>query len=307
MIFGRRKREKIRERIIDNLTLCRLEGDLLAVEAAIRDSAPRSASTEGSAARRFFDGLKTEIDNTLRRFHTAELSVDKERAKNALAAFRAGHKAEELELAKDSDAFAKYINKHLFKNDRDGRGRLAFALMFAIDGKDREYQFPKESLEVVSEILFDDPKKLGRLYAQYESNFIKLHTGGLSDFEIGLGIGSGLGGALALSLLPFTVTGAATLISYILKRRSAKQALASLSATEAYTTLAFGLTLIEASEGVSESDKKEMADELLERISNIRADAEYKWAVEGESVPECREKIRACELAFKRLTEILGV
>ena len=43
MIFGKKKKEKIRQNIIDNLTLCRLQGDLLAVEAAIRDNAPKTA------------------------------------------------------------------------------------------------------------------------------------------------------------------------------------------------------------------------------------------------------------------------
>ena len=303
MIFGKRKRERIKKTIIDNLTLCRLEGDLLAVEASIRDYAPKAASEEANPIKRFINGIINDISNTARSYMSKELAVDRERAQKALKDFRDAHDPKDLELSKDTAAFKKYIDKQLFKNDKDGRGRLAFALMFAIDGKGHEYQCPADSLEVVSEILFDDPKRIAKLYSQYEKNFLKINNN-VGEFERGFGLGTGIGGALALSILPATVTGAYSILSYIWNKHTAKQTLKDISPSEAYTTLAFSLTLLEASKG--ERDVRDMADELLEKISNIRADAEYTIAIERVNVSTCREKIRTCELAFERLTQIMG-
>ena len=47
--------------------------------------------------------------------------------------------------------------------------------MYAIDDK-HEYQRPEESLEFVSEIFFDDPKRLGVLYSQFSENYIRLNS-----------------------------------------------------------------------------------------------------------------------------------
>ena len=59
--------------------------------------------------------------------------------------------------------------------------------------------------------------------------------------------------------------------------------------------------------GADEGKKKEMVDELLTRVSNIRSDAEYKWYVEGLDVPECKGKIELCDMTLKRLGQILGI
>ena len=88
MIFNKRKKEKIRQNIIDNLTLCRLEGDLLAVEAAIRDNAPKAEpEVEGNRIKKFVAGLVNELGNTVRAATVRELSVDKEAAADAIKSF----------------------------------------------------------------------------------------------------------------------------------------------------------------------------------------------------------------------------
>lgn len=307
MIFGKRKKEKIRQNIIDNLTLQRLEGDLYAVEAAIRDNAPKTASNEGGRIKRFINEVITEISNTVKRINTQELSVDKDKAKKALMEFRASHFEKDFEISQDTEKFRKYIDKKLFKKDRDGIAKLSFALMFALDEKEREYQCPEESLEVVSEILFDDPKRLGKLYRQYKINYEKIHSSLTSEFDRGLNLGSGLGTILALSALPICVTGLITLVSYARNKKAASVAFKNLSASETNASLAFYLTLIEEVGGSDEDKHREMVDELLNKIDNIRADAEYRWYVEGENIPDAKEKIELCNLTLKRLGEILGV
>lgn len=302
MTFGKRKKEKIRQNIVDNLTLCRLEGDLMAVEAAIRDNAPKAANEEGGAFRKFVNGVITEINNSIRRMNTQELSVDRAKAQNALEAFRASHSEKELELSKDLEKFRKYIDKKLFKKDRDGLAKLSFALIFALDERNQEYQCPEESLEVVSEILFDDPKKLGRLYSHYKSNYEKIHERWPSEPD-GL---KGVGMALALALLPVCVSGVIALVGYIMHRKATREALKNMTPSETNATLAFYLTLVDEMKD-NEKIRREMVDELLKKIDNIRSDAEYTWYVEGVNIPEAKKKVELCDLATKRLGQILGV
>ena len=309
--FGQNK-EISKQNIIDNLKLCRLEGDLLAVEAAIRDRAPKSApiSDDGSTIKRIMNGMSgiiTEIGNAARTFTVRELSVDKERAREAINRFRDEHKDSDLSLSENISEFRKYIDKSMFKADKDELGRIAFALVFAIDDRNTEYQCPEESLEVVSEILFDSPKRLGNLYTMYKNNFAKISKPFGGEFESGLGIGATLGGALALSLMPISVTGVAALIGYLLNKKATAETLKTMSPGEMSATLAYRLTLIEAADFVDEGKRKEMIDELLEDIGNIRSDAEYKRFVEGCSIPESRDKIQTCDLTLARLGKILGV
>ncbi|MBQ7343819.1 MAG: hypothetical protein IJW53_03530 [Clostridia bacterium] len=303
MIFGKKKRERIRQNIIDNLTLCRLEGDLLAVEAAIRDNAPKEASEEGGAFKRFVNGVINDINNSFRRQNVEGLSVDKAKAGEALKAFRAAHSEKELELSRDTEKFRKYIDKHLFKKDKDGLGKISFALIFALDGRNNEYQCPEESLEVVSEILFDDSKRLGRLYNRYRKNYEAIHQQWPSEAE---GI-KGFGRALALALMPLCVSGVFAAVSYAMHKKAAREAFKNMTPNETNASLAFYLTLIEEMKNADEGKKKEMVDELLRKLSNIRSDAEYKWYVEGLDVPECKAKIELCNMALKRLGQIIGV
>lgn len=307
MIFNKRKQEKIRQNIIDNLTLCRLEGDLLAVEAAIRDNQPQTAnSEEGGIFKKFFGNLFCEINNMTRAANVRELSVDKEKAIEAVKKFRATHSESDLELCKNIEEFKAYINKKLFKNDKDGLGRLTFALTFALDERSQEYQFPEESLEVVSEILFDDPKKLTKVYKSYKTNYIKIQKPVTGDFENAFGF-AGIGSALALSVVPMFVTGTMALIGHFVNRSAANTAFANMSVTETNAVLALRLTLIEYARELGDAKRKEMTDSFLEMIDSLRSDAEYKWYVEGVNIPECREKIETCNLTLARLAKILGV
>ena len=306
MTFGKRKREKTKRTVATNLTYCRLLGDLYAVEASIRDNAPKTPNDEGGTIRRFINKIINDVNNAVRRYNTTSLTVDREKARRALDEFRAEHSGNELKMSENADEFGAYITKKLFKKDKDGLERMAYALMFAIDERNREYQCPEESLEVVSEILFNDPKTLGRLYSSYKSNYMSI-SAGASEFEKGLGLGMGLGGAIALSLLPVGITGAISLFEHLRRRRCANAAFSRMQENEANASLAFYLTMIEASHTLSDAKRKAMIDELLERVTNLRADAEYKMYVEGENAPDCRSKIRLCELTLKRLGVIIGV
>jgi hypothetical protein len=275
----------------------------MAVEASIRENAPRSAEDEGGRVKKFINGIINEINNAARAMTVRELSVDKEKAKEAIASFTAAHSSSDLRLADNTDEFRKYINSKLFKKDKDGLARLSFALRFALDERNQQYQCPEESLEVVSEILFDDHKKLGKLYSDYQANYHSLHKTWPSDLE-GM---RGVCGIFAAALLPIQVTGIYTLVSYLLYKQGAKDAFKNMSPDEINAVLAFYLTLIGEMRGQNEATKRQMVDELLGKVDNIRADAEYKWFVEGDNAPECKKKIELCDLTIVRLGKILGI
>ena len=305
----KRKREKIRQNILHNLTLCRLNGDLLAVEAAIRDNAPKVVEPEadGNRFKKFVTGIVNELGNKARAANVRELSVDKEAAEDAIKSFRTAHSEYDLSLSEDTEKFKEYITKKLFKKDPNGLGRLSFGIMFALDERNQIYQCPGESLEVVSEILFDDPKKLGTLYALYKNNFAKIHKSSLSDAEGAIRISNGFGGTVLVATMPLCVTGAIAVMGHIADKRNVRAAFANLCMTDMNAFLAFRLTLIEATRELDEEKRKEIIDAFLGEISRIRSDAEYKMYVEKVNIPECREAIETCDLTLNRLAKIIGV
>ena len=307
MIFGKRKREKIKRNIIDNLTYCRLQGDLYAVEASIRDNAPKEKKEEGGVIRKFVNEIINEFTNAAKRVITRELTVDKEKAKTALEKFRTEHKDTDLSISQDTEKFRKYIDKHLFSKDTNGLKKISFALSFAIDERNQSYQCPEESLEVVSEILFDDHKKLGTLYSKYKNNYIEISKTEPTEFKLGFNLGMGIGGVLAMSLLPIGVGGIFAFVDSIRSKRAASNALKNMSPDEANAAFAYALTLIEVTRELDGKERKRMIDELLSSVDNARSDAEYKWFAEMDNIPDCKEKIAICDNAIKRLSIILGV
>ena len=307
MIFGKRKKEKIRQLVIDNLTLCRLEGDRLAIEAQIRDNQPKSApSPEGSVLKRFFESVKNEIGNSIKRINVQELSSRRDKAEKAISEFRATHNERDLVLASNPEKLREYINEKLFKKDTDGQERLAFALMFAIDERERTYQCPEESLSVVSEILFDDYKLLGKLYKSFGRNYSGIRKRSLADIEDGLALGAEICSGFIRSIISFDVGGVLSCVTRVRRKGAINASLTEFTPGELSVTFAFRLTLIESATD-DESVRKRTVDELLEKIDNVRADAEYRWYVEGIDIAECREKIETCDLTLERLGKILGV
>jgi hypothetical protein len=117
----------------------------------------------------------------------------------------------------------------------------------------------------------------------------------------------GFGGALAMSLLPAGVSGILSFIGHIRKKRAANIALKNMSPSETKAAFAYALTLIEVTKDLAENERKQMIDEFLNSVDNARADAEYKWFAERESIPDCRDKIAVCDRAIERLSKILGV
>ena len=300
----KKRKTRIKQNITDNLTLCRLKGDLFAVEANIRETNHKATpSDEGSRVKKFINGILNEITNATKSFTSEkESNYDRDRAQNAIKSFRLAHDQKDLAISEKPEEFKKYMDKHLFKKDADGIGRISFALVFAIDERNHEYQCPVESLEVVSELIFDDARRLGKLYSIYKNNYVKLQRTFPTDLEGGIGASIGS----VINKLPASMAGMLSRVGMAINQKATNKALANMSANETNSLLAFRLTLIEVTKDLSEQRRKELINDMLEYIGNIRSDAEYRWYVEKDNIPECRDKIESCNLALARLGKIVS-
>ena len=300
----KRRKARIKQNIMDNLTLCRLKGDLFAVEANVRETPYKATpSDDGSRVKKFINGILNEITNATKSFTAEkESNYDKDRAQNAIKSFRLAYDPKDLAISEKPEEFKKYMDKHLFKKDTDGIGRIYFALVFAIDERNHEYQCPEESLEVVSEMIFDDAKRLGKLYSIYKNNYVKLQSTFPTDLESGIGASI----SSVLNKLPASMAGMLSRVGMAINQKATNKALSNMSANETNSLLAFRLTLIEVTKDLGEQRRKELINDMLEYIGNIRSDAEYRWYVEKDNIPDCRDKIESCDLALARLGKIVG-
>ena len=67
------------------------------------------------------------------------------------------------------------------------------------------------------------------------------------------------------------------------------------------------LTLVETLKTSLEKEALAMlADAVLKRIGDLRADAEYEWIVERQNERACRERIEGYGRAIERLNAILA-
>lgn len=295
------KRDKLLQQVKDNLTHHRLKADLAAVEGEIYENQPRA-----STAQNFFDKVMTDFKNEIRKDVVGALTIEKKAAQDALAAFEKSHDRKQLALLADEKKWKTVLDKKLFKGDKYNLAKMQFALAFMLqDGQ--AYQRESDSLEAVSEVLFDDPKYMARLYAALQDNFVKIHN--VANIDEQRAIVFGLNVA---SLLPFSpvIVGGINVIALInaeRKKQRMKQVFRSLSGAETNMLLATKLTLIQMSkENMPKAEWGALVDEYLRTVNNFRSDAEYEWLVEQSQVPVCKEKIAICDLCVNRLSQVVG-
>lgn len=176
-----------------------------------------------------------------------------------------------------------------------------------------EYEYPEISLRPVSELLFDDPEYMGKLYLALWKNFCALGELEQSEDSVAFGFGENIAELKenVAELLSFFSKKGKKSFSGVIQRwaqRRLKVGAVELSENTLRTVLAAKLTLIEKlGVDVPELERKHLIDECLTEIHTIRADAEYEWLAERLDVPENLQKITLCELCVNRLAEIVGV
>ncbi len=306
----KRKNLKKERKIVKNLAYYRLKGDLDAVEAHLADYQLVERKESGKKWKDLLLTLKAEIQNSLKKKTAAALAEDKQKIEKNIERFEQVYE-KDLQFSKEPQAFKDYVNKY-FKKDEYGLLRLRFAIAFMADNT-FEYEYPESSLRPVSELLFDDPEYMGKLYVALWKNFCALGEMQQTEEAVSLSLGENLTELKenVVELLSFFSKKAKKRWSGIVQRRAQKRlkvGAVELSENTLRTLLAAKLTLIEKmGADIPEIERKRLIDECLTEIHTIRADAEYEWLAERLDVPENLQKITLCELCVNRLSEIVGV
>ncbi len=306
MIFFK-KRQNERELIEACLRKIRLEADLLAVEARLRECEPKEAKKEGTFFRKIVDNVAVTLGNEVRRVNTVELSTKREKARSAINTFCEENASLDLSLSESYDKLRDHMDKHLFKKDKSGLEKRAFALSLILTDK-HEYMMQTDSLEAVSEAIFDDKDVLPRIKESYEENYSALLKKYNRDYSGGFLAGVAFGSVFSVSVIPVIFTGTFTLIERALIRQNAKKAICELNPAEMRAMLALDLTLVsEARRTLPDEKLSELIDELLVKVQNLRSDAEYKRFAERADISASVETKELCDLALEQLARIIGV
>ena len=301
-MFKKRKEEQ-KQLVITSLTYMRLLSDVAALEDALEQYRPLEQSETGSFFAWLLETVKTEATNDHRQRVSEDLRAKKKVAKEMLAAFEKTTPKKQLALAKEPEKLKAYINKKLFKKDASGAERIRFALAFMV-APSYQYQLSKESLVPVSQVLFDDGARMGELYGLLQENYLAVcKRSPVEDLAVYREIKQIF--TSIFSAMPCYVLETVTLGGKL--RSRSKETLMALSLEEEKTYLAMQLTLVETLKTSLEKDALAMlADAVLKRIGDLRADAEYEWIVERQNERACRERIEGYGRAIERLNAILA-
>ena len=298
---------KAKALVVKNLTYIRLKNDLAVIENEMNNNQPVEKENGGNVITKFFNGIVTELSNTARRKSVVDLSVEKKMALDNLTAFERENNVKELELASDVEKLKKYMNKELFKKDAYGIQKIQFALSLMLDNS-REYVRKEESLQAISAILFNDEGYMNILFKLFEQNYYGIQKKAVDELQTGMLLGVGVWSLVVGSWLPVGIGGIATIINHLIHRSEMKKKFQSLSKDELQAFLAMKLTVIEATrKNMPERARKDLIDDLLKYVSNLRGDAEYEWLIEKLDAPANKEKIELCNLTVDRLSRVIGI
>lgn len=298
-----KKAEKL---LAQNLAYLRLQGDLWAIEAELSQMQVQAdKQPQSDIFQRFLLLIKDEIKNGLIRKNAEELEREKAQAVDAITAFENTYGKKAYALAKNPEKLQKYIKKKAFKKDKNGLERVRFALAFALDGTNN-YRRGSESMQVISETLFDDPAQMSTLCESLRTNFNAIRERSIVDIQTGWMKSWGMLSVLLLSDIAMSVTGALSLMEYVKNKKKIDQAFKAISPDEMHALLAIKLTVLEEGKKVlGETEYKELIDDFLRHIDSIRSDSEYTWLVENEEIAESKERIGLCDRCIARLAQIV--
>ena len=304
--MNRKKEMKIKNKVVKNLNYLYYKGIVDAIERDMQSSEPVHIENERNAITRFFAGIINEFANNVRRKNTLELSAEKANALEVLTSFEKSVSEKELDLAKDIDKFKTFLNKKAFKKDKYNLKRNSFALSYVMNVAKENDRI--EGLEAVSGVLFDDAGYMTDLFRKFEKNFYGIQKPTVGELEAGLIGGLGVWSLSSWSIIPIAIGGIATLVSGIVNRLEMKKAFATLSTDELHAYIAMKLTLIEeAREVMPEEEWKNLVDDMLKYVSNLRGDAEYNWLIEKVDGKRNKELIELCNLTIEQISKIIGI
>lgn len=303
-----KRQMKIEDKVITNLDYLRLKADVYAVEALIRDSSP-TAEQESEQSKddfwsKIINGVKGIFKKEISAKKVEDLQKQEAEAKQALVVFESLHTKKHLKLSENQEKFKAYINKKLFKKDKNGLKRIRFALSYMILSGG-EYQCEDDSLMAVSEILFNSPERCVELRNSLVTNYNKISVSDEETYSLSKEFywnseETGLKGLFKNILRTFNH------LSEIARHGDDGFTVKAISPNQMKSLFATELTLIEEGAKILEdADFKKSVKELLAKVAKLRAESEYAWLVDKTDSDESKEKVDLCNEVLSRLAEIV--
>lgn len=287
-----RKQNAIKKIIVDNLTYCRLRADLAAIEAEIAENTPLPQTETSNFFKQIFLKTRTAFHNGLRKLTVDELEKEAFAAKTELQRFESEHTKKQLSLAENPEKLKSFINKNAFKKDKYATDRTRLALAIIMDDR-WAYERPEQSLQVVSDILFNDPAYMQGLYDELCENFKSVRGDILPSMDGLISLIPSLGSAGLKSLLNRG------------KKRRFNANLERLSTSQVGALFAAKLTSLQEAKRVMPAKTwADMTDDTLCAIQNVRADAEYKFVFDQIDGSVADEICALCGRAVERLAQL---
>ena len=287
-----RERTTIKKMLMDNLTYCRLQADVAAIETEIAENQPLSQTDEGGFWRKLYNKTRVTVHNGLRKLTADELEKEAYFAKAELKRFESEHTEKQLALAKNPAKLTEFIYKKIFKKDKYGLNKTSLALALIMDDR-YAYQRPEQSLQVVSDILFADPAYMQGLYDALCENFKRVRGDVLPSVDGLISLIPSLGNAGLKSLLNRG------------KKKRFKASLEKLSTSQTGALFAAKLTSLQKAKAVMPMQAwEDLADDTLKVIQNVRADAEYKFVFDVVDGGVADEVCALCVHTVERLAEL---
>ncbi|MBR2337737.1 MAG: hypothetical protein IKA61_07345 [Clostridia bacterium] len=300
-----KKIKKREEKVTVNLDYLRRKADVYAIGALIREIEPMQEDFQND---RFFVGLfkkiKGKIKNKVGQMAKEDFLAKEDLAKRNLKQFEDAHTEKELALASDTKKLKKFINKKLFRRDKYSLRRLQFGLNYAISNN-HEYQCYEDSLNAVSEILFENPDKLTELKNEFVQNYKRIEK--KQAFESVAGDGDFDWGEFARKIKGAVKNLIFTMFSFdgVVSQEDEARLVARMSQDQLTSEFAVQLTLLEECKKVMTDDKfKVQIKKLHERVSALKAEAENDNVVKEIGIEVSEEKFRLCEACLARISEI---
>ena len=172
--------------------------------------------------------------------------------------------------------------------------KLHFALSLLLDDR-YTYQRPEQSLQILSDLLFDEALYMPELYEALCENFKRLHNGALPTLDELLSLAPNLGNVSLQSLINRH------------KQRKYKAKLRALTGDQLGALLAIKLTVVQKAKALlPKAEWETLTDETLKFIDDLRADAEYGWVFGHTDESVAEETFALCQLCVARLAEIVA-
>lgn len=326
--------------LFKSLQLLRLQHELKLVNEKLE----KNRSTPAQEGDGFFKRIFTPIDNKRKDWNSFNLSKVKENIEAELNKFKKSTDEKKTKLY--GAAEIPKIVSDVFKDDEYSLERTMFSISLIFDGE-YAYEYEAEGLTYLSELVWGKNhsdrlanmkdgiegyyKELAKQPLSTEQKFVlggvaaltlftavvpALAVGGLSAAGITSTL-AGLGGTMVegigfIAAAEILLDGAIIGFTYALmdkhNKKKVKEAFKDMSYNDAAQMLAIKCYIMHvAKQTMPESVYKEKTSELLEMISDLKADTDYILFVEKENIEENKKKITVFHNLDKKLCKIFCV